>query len=100
MATGDGVVTKIDVDRNKGQYLEVEHASGFTTLYAHVSSFSVRTGDPVKRGQVIAAVGNTGRSTGPHLHYEIRYQGVSINPLQALTQTSQQVASTVHTKSR
>ena len=100
MATGDGVISKIDVDRNNGQYLEIEHASGFTTRYAHVSSFSVRTGDPVKRGQVIAAVGNTGRSTGPHLHYEIRYQGVSINPLQALTQASQQVASANPTQSR
>ena len=100
MATGDGVISKIDVDRNNGQYLEIEHASGFTTRYAHVSSFSVRAGDSVKRGQVIAAVGNTGRSTGPHLHYEIRYQGVSINPLQALTQTSQQLASTNSTESR
>ena len=100
MATGDGVVSKVDVDRNNGQYLEIEHASGFTTRYAHVSSFSVRTGETVKRGQVIAAVGNTGRSTGTHLHYEIRYQGVSINPLQALTQTSQQLASTKPTDSR
>lgn len=100
MATGDGVISKIDVDRNNGQYLEVEHASGFTTRYAHVSSFSVRTGESVKRGQVIAAVGNTGRSTGPHLHYEIRYQGVSINPLQALTQSSQKLASSSPAKTQ
>jgi murein DD-endopeptidase MepM/ murein hydrolase activator NlpD len=51
MATGDGVISKIDVDRNNGQYLEVEHASGLTTSYAHVSRFSVRTADSVKRGQ-------------------------------------------------
>ena len=51
MATGDGVISKIDVDRNNGQYLEIEHASGFTTSYAHVSRFSVRTADSVKRGQ-------------------------------------------------
>jgi len=100
MATGDGVVSKVDVDRNNGQYLEIEYASGFTTRYAHVSSFSVRTGETVKRGQVIAAVRNTGRSTGTHLHYEIRYQGVSINPLQALTQSSQQLASANPAKPR
>ena len=51
MATGDGVISKIDVDRNNDQYIEIEHASGFTTRYAHVSSFSVSAGDSVKRGQ-------------------------------------------------
>ena len=93
LATGDGVVAKIDVDRYYGQYVEIEHASGFTTRYAHVSRFAVRSGESVKRGQVIANVGNTGRSTSPHLHYEIRYQGIPINPLQALApRGNQQVA--------
>lgn len=85
LATGDGTVAKIDVDRNNGQYVDIEHASGFTTRYAHVSSFAVKSGETVKRGQIIANVGNTGRSTSAHLHYEIRYQGIPINPLQALT---------------
>jgi murein DD-endopeptidase MepM/ murein hydrolase activator NlpD len=93
LATGDGVVAKIDVDRYYGQYVEIEHTSGFTTRYAHVSRFAVRSGESVKRGQVIANVGNTGRSTSPHLHYEIRYQGIPINPLQALApRGNQQVA--------
>jgi murein DD-endopeptidase MepM/ murein hydrolase activator NlpD len=94
LATGDGVVAKVDVDRHNGQYVEIEHASGFTTRYAHVSRFAVKAGETVKRGQVIANVGNTGRSTSPHLHYEIRYQGIPINPLQALApKGNQQVAS-------
>ena len=94
LATGDGVVAKVDVDRHNGQYVEIEHASGFTTRYAHVSRFAVKAGETVKRGQVIANVGNTGRSTSPHLHYEIRYHGIPINPLQALApKGNQQVAS-------
>jgi murein DD-endopeptidase MepM/ murein hydrolase activator NlpD len=84
LATGDGKVTSIGVDRNNGQYIDIGHESGFTTRYAHLSSFAVREGATVKRGQTIAAVGNTGRSTSAHLHYEIRYQGIPINPLQAL----------------
>lgn len=101
MATGDGTVAKIDVDRNNGQYLDIEHASGFTTRYAHVSSFAVKAGEQVKRGQTIASVGNTGRSTSAHLHYEIRYQGVPINPLQALApKGNQQVASSAVTLQR
>jgi murein DD-endopeptidase MepM/ murein hydrolase activator NlpD len=94
VATGDGIVTKVDVDRHNGQYVDIEHASGFTTRYAHVSRFAVKAGETVKRGQVIANVGNTGRSTSPHLHYEIRFQGIPINPLQALVpKANPQVAS-------
>ncbi|OYY58346.1 MAG: hypothetical protein B7Y55_02765 [Polynucleobacter sp. 35-46-207] len=98
LATGDGVVAKVDVDRNNGQYIDIEHASGFTTRYAHVSSFAVKAGEQVKRGQTIANVGNTGRSTSAHLHYEIRYQGIPINPLQALMPLdNKQVVSSVVT---
>ncbi|MEA9601210.1 M23 family metallopeptidase [Polynucleobacter sp. MG-28-Ekke-A2] len=101
MATGDGTVAKIDVDRNNGQYVDIEHASGFTTRYAHVSSFAVREGEAVKRGQTIANVGNTGRSTSAHLHYEIRYQGIPINPLQALSvKPNQQMASSPSSQTR
>jgi murein DD-endopeptidase MepM/ murein hydrolase activator NlpD len=91
---GTPIVAKVDVDRHNGQYVEIEHASGFTTRYAHVSRFAVKAGETVKRGQVIANVGNTGRSTSPHLHYEIRFQGIPINPLQALVpKANPQVAS-------
>jgi murein DD-endopeptidase MepM/ murein hydrolase activator NlpD len=101
LATGDGTVAKIDVDRNNGQYVDIEHASGFTTRYAHVSSFAVKTGEVVKRGQTIANVGNTGRSTSAHLHYEIRYQGIPINPLQALTaKPNPQMASSASSQTR
>jgi murein DD-endopeptidase MepM/ murein hydrolase activator NlpD len=101
LATGDGVVAKVDVDRHNGQYVEIEHASGFTTRYAHVSRFVVKAGEAVKRGQVIANVGNTGRSTSPHLHYEIRFQGIPINPLQALApKGNQQVASSTRAAQR
>jgi len=87
LASGDGTVIRIDVDRNHGQFIEIAHGSGFTTLYAHVSSFNVKTGDVIKRGQSIAAVGSTGRSTSPHLHYEIHYKGIPINPMEAFIQT-------------
>ena len=101
LATGDGTVAKIDVDRNNGQYVDIEHASGFTTRYAHVSSFAVKNGEVVKRGQTIANVGNTGRSTSAHLHYEIRYQGIPINPLQALTaKPNPQMASSASSQTR
>ena len=63
-----------------GKYLMIDHGNGFVTVYAHCSSVLVKTGDRVSQGQVIAKVGNTGRSTGPHLHFEIRYKGSTVNP--------------------
>ncbi len=63
-----------------GKYLMIDHGNGFVTVYAHCSSVLVETGDRVSQGQVIAKVGNTGRSTGPHLHFEIRYKGSTVNP--------------------
>jgi murein DD-endopeptidase MepM/ murein hydrolase activator NlpD len=60
--------------------VEINHAEGFKTRYAHASQILVRTGQTVKRGDVIAKVGNTGRSSGPHLHYEVIKAGAHLNP--------------------
>lgn len=79
-ATADGVVTKADYAGGYGQQVIIDHGYSHTTLYAHLSAISVKAGDRVKRGDVIGALGSTGRSSGPHLHYEIRRNGQAINP--------------------
>jgi murein DD-endopeptidase MepM/ murein hydrolase activator NlpD len=68
-------------DVGYGYLVVIDHANGFSTYYAHMSNFYVFEGQAVERGQVIGAVGSTGWSTGPHLHFEIRYQNVQQNPL-------------------
>ncbi len=67
-------------DVGYGYLIVIDHANGFATYYAHLSNFYVSTGQAVARGQVIGAVGSTGWSTGPHLHFEVRYYGVQHNP--------------------
>jgi len=67
-----------------GQYVVLDHGNGYQTLYAHASQLYVRCGDQVRRGAVIAAVGSIGKSTGPHLHFEIRAGGGALNPLNLL----------------
>ena len=64
-----------------GNCVIVDHGGGVATLYAHQSSLAVSEGDSVKRGEVIGAVGSTGFSTGPHLHFEVRVDGVPVDPL-------------------
>jgi murein DD-endopeptidase MepM/ murein hydrolase activator NlpD len=63
-----------------GKTLVVDHGHGMLTRYAHCSDLLKKRGEAVKRGDVIARMGNTGRSTGPHLHYEVRLNGVPVNP--------------------
>lgn len=79
-AAGDGVVTFSKRTPGYGQLVKIDHGSGLETRYAHASKLLVKVGDRISKGQVIAKVGSTGRSTGPHLHYEIRLNGAALDP--------------------
>ncbi len=79
-ATGDGVVTYVGREGGYGNAIEIDNGFGYTTLFAHLSKFLVRVGEKVKRGQVIGLSGDTGLSTGPHLHYGVMKNGVFVNP--------------------
>lgn len=81
-ATADGTVEALE--RNKwgyGQCIVINHGYGYKTRYAHLSKFNVRTGQKVSRGETIGFVGSTGKSTGPHLHYEVEVNGEKVNPI-------------------
>ena len=80
MAAGDGVVEKADWFSSYGKYVRIRHNGTYSTAYAHMSRINVRAGQKVKQGQVIGAVGTTGRSTGPHLHYEVLVNNTQVNP--------------------
>ena len=81
-ATGDGVVAKADnTASGYGNHIVIRHGFGYETLYAHLSKYKARAGQRVKRGDVIGYVGSTGRSEGPHLHYEVHKDGKVVNPL-------------------
>lgn len=80
-ATAEGRVSFVGRDRGLGRMIRINHLFGYTTVYAHLSQVKVKRGEHVKRGEVIGAVGNTGYSTGPHLHYEVRFRGQPKNPL-------------------
>lgn len=81
VATGDGIVIFSGWNSGYGKTLIISHGYGITTMYAHNSKLLVKQGDKVKRGQAITKVGNTGRSTGPHLHYEVKVNGKNVNPI-------------------
>lgn len=81
MSTADGIVTMAKKNGSFGLVIEVNHGNGFKTRYAHLSKILVRRGQRVRRGEIIGLVGNTGRSTGTHLHYEVIFRRVHRNPL-------------------
>lgn len=81
-ATGDGVVELVERKRwGYGKQIVINHGFGYKTRYAHLSDFKVRRGQKVKRGDLIGLVGSTGKSTGPHLHYEVLKGGRAVNPI-------------------
>ncbi len=79
-APADGVVSYVGYDSGYGNLVSIDHGYGVVTRYGHNSRVYVKVGQKIKRRDIIAAVGNTGRSTGPHLHYEIRVSGVPVDP--------------------
>lgn len=83
-ATADGTVIQSALEGGYGNLIVIEHGYGLETRYGHLSRYKVRTGEKVKRGDVLGYVGSTGRSTGSHLHYEVRVSGRLLNPLQLL----------------
>jgi len=80
-APADGVVKRAYYAGGFGNHIKIQHGSGYTTLFAHLSKIKVKHGQNVKRGDIIGYSGNTGRSTAPHLHYEIHHKGKPQNPL-------------------
>jgi|SRR5579862_6510078 len=92
-ATADGVVLTAGLASGYGREILVDHGHGIQTLYGHLSGFAVSSGEEVKRGQIIGYVGTSGRSTGPHLHYEVRIRNTPVNPHKYLRETMDQLAS-------
>lgn len=84
VAAAGGVVRTVEVHSAYGNMLEIDHGNGLVTRYAHTSAILVKPGDFVKRGQTVAKVGTTGRSTGPHLHFEVMLDGVMQDPAKFL----------------
>ena len=80
-ATGDGRVVKVGWESGYGKLIKVDHGFGYVTWYAHLNNYKVRVGQKVVRGEIIGEVGNTGKSTGPHLHYEVHLKGKVVNPV-------------------
>ena len=91
-ATADGIVGRANWFSSYGLYISIDHGADLETRYAHMSKLAVAAGDTVKKGDIIGYVGSTGRSTGPHLHYEVRVDGVAVNPIPYMVETEAQVA--------
>jgi murein DD-endopeptidase MepM/ murein hydrolase activator NlpD len=80
MSTGDGKVVHVDFDGSYGRMVEIDHGMGLITRYAHLARALVKEGDKVSRGTLIGQLGCSGRCSGPHVHYEVIYNGQHINP--------------------
>jgi len=92
IATADGVVVSARWHKGYGNGIYIDHGNGIETRYGHLSRIDVAEGQQIKRGQQIGLVGSTGRSTGPHLHYEVRINGEATNPLPYLPSTAHPTA--------
>ncbi len=95
-AAADGVIMTAGLASGYGREVLVDHGNGIQTLYGHLSGFAVTVGEQVKRGQIIGYVGTSGRSTGPHLHYEVRIRNTPVNPHKYLRETMDQFAGTAN----
>jgi murein DD-endopeptidase MepM/ murein hydrolase activator NlpD len=80
IAAAGGVVNAVEQHPEYGHFIDISHENGLTTRYAHLSKYKVKVGDVVMKGQLIGEVGTTGRTTGPHLHFEVRENGIPLNP--------------------
>lgn len=80
-ATGDGVIIQCSSVRGYGKKVVIDHGYGYKTVYAHLNGYNVKKGQKVRRGEVIAFLGNTGSSTGPHIHYEVRKDNRTVDPI-------------------
>ena len=80
IASAGGIVQVAEYHPQYGKMIEIDHGNDFSSVYAHLSKMNVNEGQIIKRGQLIGVSGNTGRSTGPHLHFEVRFRGVAQNP--------------------
>ena len=80
-ATADGIISRASWFSSYGLYVSIEHGGELQTRYAHMSRLNVAEGQRVKKGDIVGFVGTTGRSTGPHLHYEVRVKGEAVNPV-------------------
>ena len=89
VASAGGVVVTAERHPQYGNLIEIDRGNDFSSRYAHLSSIKVKPGQIIKRGQEIGASGNTGRSTGPHLHFEVRFKGVPQNPSRFLQMGTQ-----------
>ncbi|MDR2926990.1 MAG: M23 family metallopeptidase [Cytophagaceae bacterium] len=86
VSTADGIVVEANYDSQKGNYVLIQHGEAFSTCYFHLKSLSVKAGDRLNRGQFIGYSGNTGKSTAPHLHYEVLKNSRNVNPQDYLPQ--------------
>ena len=80
-ATGNGKVVYAEIHQGYGKCVLIDHGFNYQTLYAHMSAYNVKAGQKVKRGDIIGYMGNTGMSTGPHIHYEVKKNGIPVDPI-------------------